>query len=167
MNRSKNANQEGKSLIEFALIIPFLFFLVFGGVESFRMVSTIEVLSTLAHEVGNASFRNCIGMEERTSTDICLEETVNEIKPVIDQALPGAQVIVRLFRHNSSSGGDDGSHTVDISIAESKYSRAEASNLHSYTQEKEGLVTIEVFYPFQSILSVAALKRDFYETAVY
>lgn len=59
-------DQKGASFVEFIIVFPFLFLLVFGAIEFSRMMRLQETMTTLTREAAKTVYRRCLGGEDRT-----------------------------------------------------------------------------------------------------
>ena len=57
--------QRGASFVEFVIVFPFLFLLVFGAIEFSRMMRLQETMTTLTREAAKTVYRRCLGGENR------------------------------------------------------------------------------------------------------
>lgn len=95
----------GMAIVEFALVLPFLFVLMFGLLECYRSFSHYQMMTVMAKELGSAAFRVCVIEPDRVAMADCLEDVMDNVLPYISGAngvLPGAEVVMKVYRYNAA-----------------------------------------------------------------
>lgn len=98
----RHPNERGAALVELALIIPFLFGLVFAGIEFARAIRVAKMVSQLSRESANYALRECSPVWE--SPQACLEDVGRRSAQFADAGMSNVEVIVALYRRNPATG---------------------------------------------------------------
>ena len=109
----------GNALLEFALVLPVILLLIFGGLEIAGTISGVQAANYLSREVATLAFRNCA--LDSTAQDSeptsyqngtnCLQGVVNAVLGDTTGILPGTNVALSIY--NITYGGDpDGDTTL-------------------------------------------------------
>ena len=168
--RSYNSSQ-GASLVEFAMVLPLLFTIIFGGIEVTRVLQSWQKMSNLAKESSNLAFRSCY-----LSTNIqdCLENAYSKIDQLKDQILPGSTIIISMYKYNNSSGRAEvlGNYptTGSTTLGNTKYTPTLVkSQLSTVYTNKQKIVISEIYYRYPpiSLIFNSMLNKVIYEESIY
>jgi hypothetical protein len=94
--------ERGIALVEFAIIVPVLFAIIFGGIELARALRVQKMVSTMSREVANIAFRECTPALEPVQA--CLENVVERVVPLSSPGMSEVIVIVSVYRVNPVTG---------------------------------------------------------------
>lgn len=182
------AKERGASFVEFVIVFPFLFLLVFGAIEFSRMMRLQETMTTLTREAAKTVFRKCLAGDEMcgggTETEICMNEELGVLLGVSQNMLGNAFARVAVFKYELQ-----GSPPVPVIIQEAELriplppapptpdpfptapkiqAAAFPSELMSAIQQNNRLVTAEIWWRYEPIMSFAgAYDRMFYNVSIH
>ena len=184
MNRSKNyrANDHGKAILEFVILLPFLILFTLGASELYRTFEYHQFLSVISREAGNAAFRDCTEYDDGADTEACLQSVAATVyNNVVVAGSPIAETRIRLkvFRWRPGAPGtaakDAGEylHGSAQSWMNSHFNAVKVSEFNSYDKlatavpggRKQTFVTSEVYLHVAPFLPV--FSGNFYETTIF
>ncbi len=90
----------GAALVELALCLPLLSFIIFGGTELSRLIKIEQGLRTLSQEIANPAYRDCSVMN---NVNTCLVEIMAEAQLPASAVLPNAQMIASVWRWDATA----------------------------------------------------------------
>lgn len=140
--------QEGKAMIEFALVLPFLVLITLFGADLYRSYRIHQGLNFLSREMANTVFRSCRGQDAGSDTSNCIDL---QISPIVNFATrAGSQfetlsADVRVYDYG----------TVDSPVfkgrsahgtPQSQLSDERITELRSYNPLKGEIVIVELFF---------------------
>jgi len=157
------SEKRGSSLLEVAIVLPFLLFAGFVGLDLSKAMSIHQQLSMIAREGGNLASRECI-----TLNAACLTVVTSQI----DSLLPGAEVMLSVYQEsggtvsltaiNPASGA-----TLDGNVSHYDATRV-ASEVTALNALNQRIVITEVFYSYDTVLPFNYFdQRVFYESTIY
>lgn len=168
----KNAKQDiqGAALVELALIVGLLLFLLLGGLDLNRMLRRSHVLDSLSKQGGNRVFRECVVLN--TSIQECLDQIHIEFTTgYVQAALPGAQLVISVFdlETNTTFRAPVGATSAYALSESSVQSLAATSSLLEFN-DAQRLVIAEASYQVSDSRSIAGLTlgpKRLYEVTIY
>lgn len=96
-----NASQTGGAILEFAIVIPILLALSFGGFEFSRSLKIAQVGSTLSREAANLAFRRC-ATETGASLTSCLQTVADDTVNFSRVTLPNVSIVLSVWAYDPS-----------------------------------------------------------------
>ena len=173
----KHWNSRGQSLVELALLLPFLLIILLGIVEYSNMFMMALRASNLSREVANASFRNCSRLNGASMAS-CLNENVVKVGEEGQNILSGfdtlGKVIATAYEHDAASNPPVrfvNQQTTGAGNFASRYSTAVIDTNVINTHDR--IVVGEVIYPYvavtplKSLLDLLNIRTVIYEVTIY
>jgi hypothetical protein len=112
----KNSSHHGIALLELALVFPVILLMVCGGIELSRSMTTYSNMNSVIREITGVAFRDCAKLATGavpTTMDLnepvlkCLSATLSSSMPSVPPILPGANVILSVFRLDQTAPNND------------------------------------------------------------
>lgn len=94
------AQTSGVALVEAAMTIPLIAFLIFGGIELSLMIQADEELSTLARETGISVYRTCYNRSRliaASDATECIDRNITYIAGLPHYQLDRVDVVVSVY----------------------------------------------------------------------
>jgi len=175
MNPFKNAR--GQSLVELALLLPFLMIILMGIVEYSNMFMIALRASNLSREVANASFRNCSFLND-SAMPACLSSNVVKVgeegEMILTNFGTSGTVIATAFEQDAASNPPVRFVNRQLSGNGGFSSRYSTSVIDTQViNDHERIVVGEVIYPYvpvtplRSLLNLLNIRTVIYEVTIY
>ncbi len=179
MTRIASTNRDrfesGVALLELAIILPLLVFIVFNALEFARLSRVIQVSVVLAREAVSWSYRSCGDFDEPGGWSLSVQRTTECLQKVVNtgDTSPAAPSILSLARQLEPAGdfsiivsvyrsGESGGPLRLVSIAGEEADRGRVTRFQAVGNELQGPVTLdaaavrrrgriavaEIYYPF-------------------
>ena len=154
MNHSRlNNSESGVALLELALVLPFLLFMLIAGLESTRALQTDKAAITLSREAANLVLRRCDTQIDAAGLGACVVRQSGEINAAAAAINPNAQVRISMF-------GRQGAAVTTISDGRAPFSGAAFNFSHRAADVanniREGIGPIDAtFFDTRNFLIVA------------
>ncbi len=171
-------NQKGNSLLELAIVLPILITLIYGGIEVSRSLSVMQKLTSLSREAASISYRECTLLAPETSR-ACVVNIVTHLGNDIQAVLPGAQLVVSIYRkdkvtpafvrHFTAPVSSDAAYTTRFPETGSASLTVKANSILTHPYHFEELAVAEVFYQHSAILNFVpgASNGEFYDVTIF
>ncbi len=180
--RLNNADSKGSVLMEFALVLPFIFLLFIGSVEFSRGLRVKEMMSALGREAASQSFRQCGADESNnvctpnfSTADACLTrvqvQSFGLAQLVLSNSVP-LRLSLSLYRYDADSDtifSIGRSRDALGAVGESKFNtQAIRDQYYSLIKTHRIIAISEVYYDFSPLFSGGWLKGStFYDATIY
>ena len=112
---SNHKESRGSVLLEFAIVLPLLLVLGFGGIEYARNLNTYQVAVSLSKEIAATAYRQCVfdptqpptgalssGHQSSFDAPTCLSNVRDTFTSSVASILPGAKY--QIYMYQSVSG---------------------------------------------------------------
>lgn len=160
-------NSEGKAILEFAIVLPFLVLLTLFGADLYRCYKIHQHLNFVTRELANAAFRSCKDLSPGSDTENCIQSTVSAPLAVSSgpgTLLEGLAAEVRVFAYGTASTPVLKGRIAQGSV-QSDIDNTVIASLKSYNADKQELVLVETVYT-TSMFS-PFFSGIFHETALF
>ena len=92
--------QSGSALVEYAIVLPFILMLIFGGIEGARAFRYAQLISQVSREAANDAFRQCWEVldniaSEPNEVSVCLRSALGSFEGELQDLLPGVIVVTK------------------------------------------------------------------------
>lgn len=178
---NKHKKEKGVGFVELAIIIPVILFLILGAIELGRALRVHSAMNVLARGLASSAFRDCSNKTLSASLQNCLNGVISSTTTTANTLLPGATLIVSLYKWDATK--PPGSEPTLVGIAPINQTNPASKFNTSYFStaqiernrmlENNGVIVFgEVFFPYSSLVPIAplifALSTDrFYVAAAY
>lgn len=170
--RSARRNERGIALVELALVVPVLFFIILAAVEYGMLLKKYEQLSHISREAANSAFRECA---TQATPQACIDTVTARSTQAAQVLVPGAAVILSLYRYDSTMRRTQlqavNQATANARGFTTRYSPGSFSAT-TINNDNKTVVASEVFYQAGSMTKVvnaffSSSPRVLYETTVF
>jgi len=97
-------DEKGAVLIEFAIVWPIMFLIVFSGIEYSRSFRNMQMAASLSREAASVAYRDCasdIPGDEHLSP--CLIRVRNNIERLAENLNEGSKIVISVYGIDSGS----------------------------------------------------------------
>ncbi len=89
--------EQGHSILEFSLVLPFVLMLLLGGIELSRMVKHYQVVTVISNEIASNAYRNCTTPHKLPNLQSCLQQTINETEIPTSGVLKNLRMLLTVW----------------------------------------------------------------------
>lgn len=170
----------GAGLVELALVLPLILFLIFSALETVRIVRTRQAALGVVREIAVSSFRDCSQYPGSVNTGTPIEICVSPIleQSMLHSSVPNGEVVLTRWRWDSVSGcvrdytlASPTTAAARTRITDSYFSSAPGSSAGPLTplgescRDQGKLFFAEILYPNQPILQLSLPIYRLFSTA--
>lgn len=94
--------EEGHAVLEFALTLPVLIILIFGGLEFARMLDRLQWATALSREAANVVSRRCAYQKDLKDLEACINSRMTELTSKSSVLAPGTSFVVAVYSYDAT-----------------------------------------------------------------
>lgn len=183
LRTNRLSDEKGVAMVELALSIPLLFFMVFGALEYSRSFKQMQISATLSREAASVAYRNCGGDEEGPRIQGCIFDVQTRMTAYAKSLVPDSQVIISIYNRDTSASAPKRLHMSPINAVPYKGTVSFASKFSAGSSKIIGVpddnaindhkrvVIAEAFVPFDAIIPgfstiFNGLTDNFYDATI-
>ena len=167
MIRKLAKSQNGTSMLELALAMPFLLVTFLSVLEAIKFCRYEEYLSVASRESGRSVFSCAYAiLETGENLDGCLQNKIESTFQNGGLGIPiQPDIIVRVWEHTSDLTPANLVGEFTQGGSTSRYNGTTIQGLHSYTAEKQRIVTAEAFFSTPPLIQT--FSGDYYSVTIF